>query len=376
MKALALVDAPEHVCCRYRIRAFAAALDAAGWSLTIEGLARSAVGRVAQFHRAGHYDTVILQRKLLPGWQFALLRREARRLLFDVDDAVLYRDSYDRRGPHCPRRRGRFARTVRQVDGVLAGNDFLAERAREHGASTERLRVIPTCVDVGRYQAKSSTRTSGLQLVWVGSSSTLQGLEQRRPLLERLGRALPGLRLRLICDRFARFDPLEVVPVRWNEATEAAEIAAGDVGISLLPDDLWSRGKCGLKVLQYLACGLPVVADPVGVHPSLIRDGVDGHLPASDDAWEAAIRRLASQPGLRQRLGRHARRNVEARYSIAAWSDAFVAAVAGVAPPPAPRLLKAWPRSEPRPEEPAETSERDLSLVTPGERFRWNSRWL
>jgi glycosyltransferase involved in cell wall biosynthesis len=338
MRALALVDAPGHVCCRYRIRAFEPALAAAGWSLTTEGIASNPLARLRQFRRAAAFDAVLLQRKLLPGWQWGVLRRCSRRLVYDFDDAVLYRDSYDRRGPHCRRRASRFARTIRQADLVLAGNDFLANCARGAGAGPDRVRVLPTCVATDRYVPAPPRPDGPAQLVWVGSSSTLQGLERRRSLLERLGREVPGLRLRLICDRFPRFGPLEVVAVPWSEAGEAAAIAAGDVGISLLPDDLWSRGKCGLKVLQYQAAALPVVADPVGVHTRMIRPGVEGFLPESSDAWVEAVRSLAADPDLRRRMGRAARAAVEAGYAVAAWAPAFVAAVAGQAPPPAPKF--------------------------------------
>src|SRR3954454_18193052 len=169
MKALALVDAPDHVCCRYRIRAFAPALAGAGWSLTVEALAPGLLARSAQLRRAFAFDAVILQRKLLPAWQLHLLRRSTRRLIFDVDDAVLYRDSYDPRGPLCPRRAARFSRTVRHADAVLAGNDFLAECAQPAGARPERVRVLPTCVDTTRYRRSAgSPGRTGLHLVWIG----------------------------------------------------------------------------------------------------------------------------------------------------------------------------------------------------------------
>ena len=329
MKALALVDAPDHVCCRYRLRAFDPALQSAGWTLTPEALARGAFGRLAQFARAGRYDAVVLQRKLLPHWQFAILRRNARRLAFDFDDAVLYRDSYDRRGPHSRRRAARFRQTVRGVDTVIAGNDFLADCALRAGARPERVQVIPTCIETARYApVPPAGGRAGLDLVWIGSSSTLQGLEQQRALWERVGREVPGVRLRVICDRFPTFDGLPVVGVPWSEATEAAELAAGDVGISWIPDDLWSRGKCGLKVLQYQAAGLPVLANPVGVHPEMIASGVSGFLPRTDDEWVAAIRTLANDGSLRARMRQAARANVEAFYSVSAWSAAFVAALA------------------------------------------------
>lgn len=347
MRALALVDAPDHVCCRYRIGAFEPALAAAGWSLTVEALSSGPLSRPRQLLRASRFDAVILQRKLLPAWQLDLLRRAARRLVFDFDDAVLYRDSYDPRGPLCRRRGARFARTVRRADAVLAGNDFLAECALRAGARPERIRVLPTCVDTARYRpATPDPARDGLHLVWIGSSSTLQGLEGQRPLWERLGREVPGLRLRVISDRFPRFEALPVLPVPWSEATEAAALEAGDVGISWIPDDLWSRGKCGLKLLQYQAAGLPAVANPVGVHRQLVEPGVSGFLADAPEAWLKAIRTLAADPALRARMGRAARAAVEADYGVARRGPAFVAALAGTPAAHAPRWKVAPPPAE------------------------------
>jgi glycosyltransferase involved in cell wall biosynthesis len=331
MKALALVEAPDHVCCRYRVRAFAPALAAAGWSVAIEGLEPGARGRLRQFRRAAHVDTVLLQRRLLPPWQLYLLRRCARRLIFDFDDAVLYRDSYHRRGPYSRRRAGRFAGTVRLADRVLAGNAFLADCALKAGARPERVQMLPTCVAPERYPMASHSFADerSLELVWIGSSCTLQGLERQRSLFERLGREIPRLRLRVICDRFPRFDALETAAVPWSEASEAAALAEADVGISWVPDDLWSRGKCGLKILQYQAAGLPVVANPVGVQGSLVRHEIDGFLAATPEEWIAALQTLADRPDLRGRMGRAGRASVEANGSVAAWAPAFVAAIAG-----------------------------------------------
>ena len=164
MKSLALVEAPDHVCLRYRIRAFEPSLIAAGGSLTIQGLERGLIARLVQFRRATHFDSVILQRKLLPGWQFDELRRRSRRLTFDFDDAVLFRDSYDGRGPHCRKRAARFARTVRGVDSVIAGNCFLADRALRAGASPERVHVIPTCVATDGYGPATPAPFSNTEL--------------------------------------------------------------------------------------------------------------------------------------------------------------------------------------------------------------------
>ena len=338
MKALALVDAPDHVCCRYRIRAFEPALVRSGWSLCIRSIERGTFGRWLQFARLPSFDTVILQRKLLPQWHLRTLRRRVRRLVFDFDDAVLYRDSYDLRGPHCPHRARRFAATVRAADVVVAGNDFLADCALRAGARADRVRMIPTCVAPEHYEPRPRDveHRPGLELVWIGSSSTLQGIRQRRPLWERLAREVPGVRLKLICDRGLDLGAMPVVAVPWEGTTEASELAAADVGVTWVPDDLWSRGKCGLKVLQYMAAGLPVLANPVGVHQEMVRPGVNGFLPATDDEWVSAVRVLAHESAACHRLGQRARQTIEADYSVAAWEAAVVATLTGASRVPSP----------------------------------------
>ncbi|WP_435010038.1 glycosyltransferase family 4 protein [Tundrisphaera lichenicola] len=353
MKALALVEARDHVCCRYRVRAFQGALAVSGWSLTIEPLATGLLHRLFQIGRVSRFDSILLQRKLLPGWQLRELRRQAKHLVFDFDDAVLYRDSYDPRGPHHPRRAERFRQTVRSVDEVIAGNDFLAQCARDFGAHPDRIRVIPTCV-APNHASTLEAKGTGLELVWIGSSSTMAGLARQRALWDRIGREVPGVRLRMVCDRFLRFDSLPVHGIPWSEATEAADVAAADVGISWVPDDLWSRGKCGLKILQYQAAGLPVIANPVGVHSEMIRSGVNGFLVQTHEEWVAAVRKLADDPELRRSMGRNARNSVEAAYSIQAWSSSFVSAVAGARPlatlehrgggPPGPKSIASLER--------------------------------
>ncbi len=332
MKLLALVESSDHVCCRYRVKAFEPALVREGVTLDCQPLGRGLASRLSRLRSAGEHDAVLLQRKLLPAWQLAILRRSARYLAFDFDDAVLFRDSYDPRGPRSYWRERRFARTVRTVDAVIAGNDFLADCALRAGADPTRVHVIPTCVDPARYRVAQQGCVgleAGPELVWIGSSSTLKGIEQAGSVWEEAARLSPRARMRILCDRFPAAFPLPVVPVVWSESSEAAELAKGHVGVSLLPDDAWSRGKCGLKVLQYQAAGLPVVANPVGAHMELVRTGETGYLAKSPEEWARAIRRLGQDPELREAMGAEGRRRVEQGYSVGAWSRAFVASATG-----------------------------------------------
>lgn len=332
MRVIALVESVEHVCCRYRIAAFREALASAGHPLAIRTLPTSTFGRLTIGSGLVSADAVIIQRKLLPRWAVALLRRQVRKLIFDFDDALWLRDSYAPQGFEDPKRLRRFQAIVAACDRVIAGNEYLASEAAKYTAP-ERVRVIPTCVEPARYPLAPHSRHPGGQLVWVGSQSTLQGLERFSPTLSELGRRVPGVELKLICDRFLTIPDLPVRRCLWREETEAEEIAQADIGISWVPDDPWSRGKCGLKILQYQAAGLPVVTNPVGVHSRLVRDGVTGFIATTTEEWISAVARLIADPNLRRRLGAAGRQQVQADYSVAAGAQQWVAVLDQLADP-------------------------------------------
>ena len=326
---VALVDSASHVCCRYRIAAFRSHFEAAGYSLAVRELPRRLLPRLRALAAVRPFDAVVVQRKLLSLPELILLRRAARKLVFDFDDAIWLRDSYSGKGFHSGKRARRFRVVVSRCDLVVAGNRFLAAEAAKHNPNVA---VIPTCVNPAAYPTAPRTRPDGpVRLVWVGSSSTLKGLEQHWWTLDAIGKAVPGVRLKVICDRFPRFDhlPLEAVP--WSEETEAAEIAAADIGIGWVPDDPWSRGKCGLKVLQYQAAGLPAIANAVGVQADFVRDGETGFRATTTEEWVSAVRALAADAELRARLGAAGRKQVEDRYSIDAGGRMWIDALAGFA---------------------------------------------
>jgi glycosyltransferase involved in cell wall biosynthesis len=316
MHLTALVKGPDHVCCRYRLAAYRPAFARAGWTLDLRPWPGGWLSRLLLRRELGNPDLLLLQRKLPPAWQLPLLRRAAPLLAFDFDDAVFLRDSYSHRGCHSPRRARAFAAVLRAADVVLAGNAFLHGQA---GLWTDprKVHLLPTCVDLARYTPADHAPRPGVQLVWIGSSSTLRGLEGARDVLEALGARLPGLALKVICDRFPTFRNLRVLPCPWSGRTEAAELRAADIGLSWLPDDLWSRGKCALKVLQYMAAGLPVVANPVGVQAEVVRSGETGFLVETAGELARAVARLAGDPGLRRRMGERGREVVRTTFSLA-----------------------------------------------------------
>lgn len=323
LNLLALVERPDHVCYRYRLAAFEPALARAGWSLQCEPLAKGGPARWRQLRRAGEADAVVLQRRLLPLWQLALLRKHARRLLFDFDDAVFHRDSYHPKGVRTWRRMMQFWATIYRADAVLAGNRFLHDRAASF-VESERVHYFPTCVEPRHYQVADQAGASALRMVWIGQRSTVPSLHAAGPALAAAAAACPGLTLRVISDVFPELPKVTVEQRPWSSATEAADLADAHLGVSWLPDDDWSRGKCGLKVLQYMAAGLPVIGNRVGVHRDMILAGVTGFLADTPSEWAAAVRRLANDAPLRAAMGRAARRHVEQHYSVEHWQQPFV----------------------------------------------------
>jgi glycosyltransferase involved in cell wall biosynthesis len=330
MKVLALIEGDNAVCCRYRIEAFKEAMAERNMNLEVVRFNKGILGRIGDLHKAKHADVVILQRKLLPLWQISLLRHWARRLIFDVDDAVFQRDSNSSKGSVSRSRSAKFRAVVSKADAVIAGNDYL-KHVTSAWTRPGRVCFIPTCIDVPKYRTAVHQRIGAdARLVWIGQQTTMQTLVTAAEQLTAVAKQIEGIEFRQICDRAADFPGFRVVLRPWSIATEAAELAEGDIGIAWMPDDSWSLGKCGLKVLQYMAAGLPVVANPVGVHREMVIHGETGFIASTPRQWAESVARLAEDPQLRNKLGAAGRYLVEKRYSVSMWAPRFVNVIRGV----------------------------------------------
>ena len=342
MKALAIVQGLGHVCARYRIEPFGWFLHERGISLELAPLARGTLKRLAQFRRARAYDVVILQRKCLPIWQLAYLRRQSNRLIYDVDDALFERDSYHRKSTESWTRLARFWTTVYAADAVTAGNGYLADRVAGY-VGRDKVQLMPTCIEPSRYSlARHQGTGRDAKLVWIGQRSTLASLDHASRQMQAIARKLPGMTFRVICDHSPTIDGLRIETCRWSTGSEAADLAGADIGINWLPDDSWSRGKCGLRVLQYMAAGLPIVANPVGMNCEMVIDGRTGLLASTPDEWAEAVARLAADPALRRRLGQAGRQLVEQRFSVDAWGPQFARTVVDAVHHGCPKLHDVW----------------------------------
>ena len=279
---------------------------------------RGWLARRAMLREARGYHAVILHRKLLDPSDARLLRRHARRLLYSLDDAVMYHANHV--GAFAQwRTTRRFEATARVVDHVVAGNEYLAAMFRERG---REVTVLPTCLDPAHYRVKEHVEASPINLVWIGSSSTLPYVEQHLEAIRSAARRVP-LRLVTIADRGLRDPGFAVEHVPWSHEGEAAALVRGDIGIAPTPCDRWTLGKCGFKIVQYMAAGLPAVASPVGANAEIVRVGQTGFLADTPAEWADAIERLAREVELRRRMGRTAREVAEREYSLTRAADTW-----------------------------------------------------
>jgi glycosyltransferase involved in cell wall biosynthesis len=322
MRVLVITNNLQQASFRLRIEALRDALAQRGVELDIHVRPRSVLPRRHLLRRAALYDAVILQRKMLDPLDTRLLSKNSKKLFFDVDDAVMFHSR-----PVGPIERWRTARrfhAIAKSAHIVAGNEYLADLFRQRGATVN---VLPTVVDPEHYQVKSHAATDRPTLVWIGSKSTISYVAQFAPVLASAAQRVPGLRLITIADVPLVNCPIPAEHVPWSVAGESATLARGDIGIAPMPENPWTLGKCGFKIIQYMATGLPVIASSVGANREIVVDGQTGFLPNSPAEWIAAIAALACDHAKRQEMGTAGRRRVEEEFCIDRAADFWAGAL-------------------------------------------------
>jgi glycosyltransferase involved in cell wall biosynthesis len=304
-------------------------------------VARDFFRRAGAVLRARRYDAVVIYREAAligPAIYERLLARSGVPLFFDFDDAIWREQSSASVNGIFSRLHfwGKTATTCRIATGVIAGNNYLADYARQQNPNVT---VIPTTIELDHYPVQPEPRPDDPFIVgWTGSTSTLFHFEHARTALERLA-SERRIAVKVICNQ-PPANPIagaENLFVPWSEHGEAEAVGACHAGIMPLQDNDFTRGKCGLKAIQFMATGRPVVISPVGMNCDLIEQGRNGFLAASDDDWVQHLRSLADSPELRARIGAAGRETVEqgysAQYAASRFNEVVRAAVAARAVP-------------------------------------------
>ncbi|HUT30542.1 MAG TPA: glycosyltransferase family 4 protein [Sedimentisphaerales bacterium] len=303
MNLLVISNNPDRGSFRQRIAIHLDNMRAKGIFCHVAKLPPGTLARRNLLKQSAYFDCVFIHKKRLSLFDAIRLRRYGRKIIYDFDDAVMYRDSHPER-PSRKRQRS-FRRTVRLADLVIAGNDYLSRHAREF---TRSVNILPTGLDTGAYEVQAQPPGDGkIRLVWIGSKSTLPYLSAIRPVIEEIAVKFDKVVLRIICDDFFDLANAKVEKRPWSEQSQVQDLLTSDIGLAPLPDDRFTRGKCGFKLLQYAAAGLPAVTSPVGVNAEYVTEGVTGFHATNSSEWVSNIGRLIESAELRRKMGRQAR---------------------------------------------------------------------
>lgn len=262
------------------------------------------------------YDLIFFDKELfpwLPAWGERFLKLFRRPYIVDYDDATFH--SYDKnKNPYI---RGllksKIAAVMKCSSVVIAGNDYIGEYAKRAGARD--IYFFPTVIDLERYRLIEKTKRECFTVGWIGSPSTTKYLKIIENALEEVAKKIP-LKVELIGAGEIDLQGINVMRRSWSEETEVKDIQSFDVGIMPLIDDPWERGKCGYKIIQYMACGIPVIASPVGVNTLIVDQGVNGFLASSNEDWINYLLILADDPVKRSEFGKQGRKKVEAEFCL------------------------------------------------------------
>lgn len=289
-----------------------------GQRTSLQKMVLTYVQRICSLLQCARYDLIWLEKEALPwipSWLESLLYKSRVPYLVDYDDAIFHQ--YDQHPSSLVRSLvgKKIDQVMHKAAMVIVGNDYLGDRARQAGAT--KVEILPTVIDLERYPLVSQSENKVFTIGWIGSPLTCGYLREIHPALKEVCRdgtarvvaiGAGGLELEGV--------PLEIKP--WCEATEVQEIQQFDVGIMPLSDSPWEWGKCGLKLIQYMACACPAIGSPIGVNQKIIDKGINGFQASRLEEWVEALQTLKNDRILRQCMGKAGRVKIEQQYCLQA----------------------------------------------------------
>jgi glycosyltransferase involved in cell wall biosynthesis len=261
-------------------------------------------------------DVTLFQRELLSTFMTLEPLTRGPRVL-DVDDAIWLNGD------------GRFAdRLAQRCERIICGNAWLAEY---FGRITPNIDIVPTGIDVAIYRPGGSPAAGPRRIGWIGTLPNMRYLTICQAAIGRVLQRHPDVELAIVCDH--RPPPLPDVPparvrhIPWSQAAEVSALQSFAVGIMPLDNTDWERGKCSFKMLQYMACGVPVVVSPVGMNAEVLGRGGLGFAARTAAEWEDALEALLTDPDRAQQMGQEGRRVVERHFSVDVLAERVAASL-------------------------------------------------
>lgn len=329
MKVAFVSTRPDKASFKFRVVQYLPYVENMGVSCNILLFPRGFFARREFFRRLAEFDIVFWQKRLLGELDLWSLRRNSRHLIYDFDDSVMYNDAKNEKFDSSRLSR-RFRQMIKTADRVVAGNAFLAEFAARYGEG-EKIITIPSGVDVSVWDAnrRKPRLESEVTIGWLGSQSTLPYWMDKLPVWKTISRNFPRALFKVICDKTEKtfsspeYNCFNFQAIEWTEANQVSDCATFDIGIMPLPDNPWTRGKCGFKLIQYLSLGIPAVASPVGVNSEIVLHEKTGLLADTDEQWAGCLGELIENRAKRRALGDKGYLHVKENYSTQAWLASF-----------------------------------------------------
>ena len=271
------------------------------------------------------YDICFVQREVIFLWTFYFEKIISKKtnLVYDFDDSIFLPNiSENNKNFSFLKGYRKIKKIIEISDLIFAGNSYLEEYALNYN---KNVKIVPTTIDTVIYSEVSLPKSEFLTIGWSGSVTTIKHFEYAVPFLkiikEKYGDAIS---IKVIGDKDYLNKDLDIIGLPWVKETELIDLSSIDIGIMPLPDDKWSKGKCGLKGLQYMSLGIPTLMSPVGVNSEIIEDGVNGFLCDDIDEWVDRISQLIESPKLRTKIGANGRQTVETKYSVNSWKHKYL----------------------------------------------------
>ncbi|MCC3155072.1 glycosyltransferase family 4 protein [Hymenobacter sp. BT770] len=276
--------------------------------------------RAALLFRVPGYNFVFIHREAAPVgppvFEWIISKVLGKKIIYDFDDAIwLANTSEANKIAAGVKWHHKVADICRWAYKNSCGNTYLADYARRFN---QRAVVNPTTIDTVHLhnQVRDQAAPGRLVIGWTGTHSTLKYLDQVVPVLSKLEAEGLDFEFRVISNQPPMLPLRSLVYLPWRKETEIADLLGFHVGLMPLEDDLWAKGKCAFKALQYMALGIPALVSPVGMNSEVVEHGYNGFVCATPADWEFSLRKLLSDAGLRQQLGHAARATIEQRYSV------------------------------------------------------------
>ena len=279
--------------------------------------------------RLGKYSKVYLLREAAPLgppiYEWWMAKLAGKKIVFDYDDALWLKQAS---GSNKLVSMFKFSKKTASIckwsSKIIAGNDYLADFARKYNSNVE---VIPTVVDTERSHNTMQKHEATPNFGWTGSHSTLPYLDEIKDVIVETLDEFTDSKFYLICNKKPDWDHERLVYINWTEEKEVEDLLNFHVGIMPLPDNDWTKGKCGFKAIQYLSLGIPAIVSPVGVNPEIVKEGSNGYLCSTKEEWKLRLQELLNNAGKRAEMGRQGYWDVRERYSVGAWKEAMERAV-------------------------------------------------